>query len=213
MINFEHVAKCSLQRIAEHSMNEIIIYRNKENQTQIEVRFEGETFWLSLNQIADLFERDKSVISRHLNKIYKDGELDAMATVAKNATVQIEGGRQIRRNIEYYNLDVIIAVGYRVNSKSATAFRIWATKTLREYIIKGIVLNEKRFKESHINTLRDIQKTVAFIQEVALRKQLDQDEMKTLLSVVRDYAYSWELLDHISSSIKNQYHSERSSPL
>jgi hypothetical protein len=116
-------------------MNEIIIYRNKENESQIEVRFEGETFWLSLNQIADLFERDKSVISRHLNKIYRDGELDAKATVAKNATVQIESGRTVKRNIEFYNLNVILSVGYRVNSKRGTQFRQWATQRLKDYLV------------------------------------------------------------------------------
>jgi hypothetical protein len=88
-------------------MNELLIYRDKENQTQIEVRFEGETFWLSLNQIADLFERDKSVISRHLKNIYKAGELDTGATIAKNATVQMESGRAVSRSIEFYNLDAI----------------------------------------------------------------------------------------------------------
>lgn len=127
--------------------------------------------------------------------MYKEGELDEKATCKDSLQVQIEGSRSIQRSIKEYNLDAIIAVGYRINSVVGTSFRKWATKTLREYITKGIVLNEKRFKESHINTLRDIQKTVAFIQEVALRKQLDQDEMKSLLSVVRDYAHSWELLD------------------
>ena len=98
-------------------MNEIIIYKNKDNQTQIEVQFEGENFWLSLNQIAELFERDKSVISRHLKNIYREGELDAGATVAKNATVQMESARAVNRSIEFYNLDAILSVGYRVNSK------------------------------------------------------------------------------------------------
>jgi prophage maintenance system killer protein len=173
----------------------VVIYQAKSGAIEMRGDMSKETLWASLDQIAQVFGRDKSVISRHIRNIFKEQELDSKAVVAKNATVQIEGGRQIRRNIEYYNLDLIIAVGYRVNSKTATAFRIWATKTLREYITKGIVLNEKRFRESHINTLKDIQKTVAFIQDVALRKQLDQDEMKSLLSVVRDYAGSWELLD------------------
>jgi prophage maintenance system killer protein len=175
--------------------NTMVIYQAKSGAIEMRGDMNKETLWASLDQIARVFGRDKSVISRHISDIFKTQELDRTATVAKNATVQIEGGRKIRRNIEYYNLDIIIAVGYRVNSKSATAFRIWATKTLKEYVLRGYVLNEKRFKESHINTLRDIQKTVTFIQEVALRKQLDQDEMKSLLSVVRDYTHSWELLD------------------
>lgn len=175
--------------------SKMVIYQAKSGAIEMRGDLGKETLWASLDQIAMVFGVQKAAISKHFKNIYETGELSRSATVSKMETVQIEGGRQIRRNIEYYNLDVIIAVGYRVNSKTATAFRIWATKTLRGYITKGIVLNEKRFKESHINTLRDIQKTVAFIQEVALRKQLDQDEMKSLLSVVRDYAHSWELLD------------------
>jgi len=98
-------------------MSEILIYQNPENKTEIKVQFEGETFWLSLNQISELFGRDKSVISRHLNNIYKTAELDRFSTVAKNATVQTEAGRKVTRTIEFYNLDAILSVGYRVNSK------------------------------------------------------------------------------------------------
>ncbi len=104
-------------------MNQIEIYRTKDKQTQIEVKFEGDTAWLSLNQISELFGRDKSVISRHLKNIYREGELKKGATVAKNATVQIESGRKVIRSIEFYNLDAIISVGYRVNSKRGTEFR------------------------------------------------------------------------------------------
>ena len=96
-------------------MNEVVKYQNAENQTQLDFRFEGEIFWLSLNQIAELFARDKSVISRHLKNIYREGELDAAATVAKNATFQMESGRAIIRSIEFYNLNAILSVGYRVN--------------------------------------------------------------------------------------------------
>lgn len=109
-------------------MSQIVIYQTPDHQTQVEVRFEGETFWLTLNQIAQLFERDKSVISRHLRNIFKDGELDPEATVAKNATVQLEAGRKVKREMEYYNLDAILSVGYRVNSKRGAQFRQWATQ-------------------------------------------------------------------------------------
>ncbi len=130
-------------------MNEIVIYQNQDNQTQIQVQFEKETVWLSLNQIADLFGRDKSVISRHINNVFKEEELDKNATVAKNATVQTEGNRNITREIEYYNLDVIISVGYRVNSKKGTQFRIWATQRLKDYLVKGYAMNQKRLDELH----------------------------------------------------------------
>jgi prophage maintenance system killer protein len=137
--------------------NQIEIYTSADGCTQIEVHFEGETFWLSLNQISNLFEKNKSVISRHLSNIYKDGELDRNSTVAKNATVQMEADREVKREIEYYNLDAIISVGYRVNSKRGTQFRQWATKRLKDYLIEGVAINEKRLeqKNKEIQVLHD----------------------------------------------------------
>lgn len=137
--------------------NLIEIYKTPDDNIQIEVKLEGETFWLSLNQIAMLFEKDNSVISRHLNNIYKEGELDRVSTVAKNATVQIEGERSVSRNIEFYNLDAIISVGYRVNSKRGTQFRQWTTKRLKDYLIEGVAINEKRLveKDKEIQVLHD----------------------------------------------------------
>lgn len=121
---------------------EIILYQS-ENSTQLEVRIEDETVWLSLNQMSDLFERDKSVISRHIRNVFEEGELDSLSTVAKNATVQNEGGKEVLRQIDFYNLDVIISVGYRVKSKRGTQFRIWANSILKEYLMKGYVLNHR----------------------------------------------------------------------
>lgn len=123
--------------------NEIILYQSDEIAEHIEVRLDEDTVWLTLNQISKLFNRDKSVISRHLNNIYKEGELSQEATVAKNATVQIEAGRKVKRDIDYYNLDAILSVGYRVNSKQGTQFRIWATGVLRDYLLKGYALNQR----------------------------------------------------------------------
>ena len=122
---------------------EIIFYETNKGQTKVEVRFEGETVWLSLNQIAELFGRDKSVISRHLTNIFAEGELVRDSVVAKNATTAADGKTY---QVEYFNLDAVIAVGYRVNSLTATQFRIWATKILREFIIKGFVLDDERLK-------------------------------------------------------------------
>ena len=121
---------------------EIILYQ-PNNSISIEVRMEAETVWLNLNQMAMLFDRDKSVISRHIRNIYSEGELKKEATVAKNATVQIESGRQVMRQIEYYNLDVIISVGYRVKSLRGTQFRQWATNVLKEYLLKGYAINNR----------------------------------------------------------------------
>jgi len=123
--------------------NEIVLYRPDEITEHIEVRLEQDTVWLSLNQIAQLFKRDNSVISRHLRNIYQQGELNEEATVAKNATVQTEADRKVKRVIEYYNLDAILSVGYRVNSKQGTQFRIWATNVLREYLLKGYAVNQR----------------------------------------------------------------------
>lgn len=108
---------------------QIVIYTPKDQTKRIQVKLAQDHVWLSLDQMAQLFDRDKSVISRHLKNIFDSNELDKKSTVAKNATVQTEGKRQVTRSIEFYNLDVIISVGYRVNSKQGVAFRIWATKT------------------------------------------------------------------------------------
>ena len=134
--------------------NEIILYQPDEHSLKLEVRVDEETVWLSLNQIAQLFDRDKSVISRHLRNVYKEGELTIEATVAKNATVQIEAGREVKREIEYYNLDAILSVGYRVNSKQGTRFRIWANKVLKDFLLKGYALNSRMNRiEDHVDSL------------------------------------------------------------
>lgn len=136
--------------------NEIILYRPNELDEHIEVRIDEETIWLTLNQIAQLFDRDKSVISRHLKNIFKDGELAYQATVAKNATVQIEAGREVKREIEYYNLDAILSVGYRVNSKQGTQFRIWASNILKDYLLKGYSINNRMNRlEDNFETLKN----------------------------------------------------------
>ena len=144
--------------------SQIEIYQNKDNKTEIEVQFDNETFWLSLSQIAELFGRDKSVISRHLKNIFAEKELEKSLTVAKNATVQIEGEKYVERVIEFYNLDAIISVGYRVNSKQGTRFRIWATERLKNYLMKGFAINEKQILEYQKN-LVELQKTIKLIKE------------------------------------------------
>ena len=129
-----------------HNENFIVLYQTENGKITINVRFENETFWLTQKAIAELFESERSVITKHLLNIYEEEELDKEATCAKIAQVQTEGSREVTRMLEFYNLDAIIAVGYRVNSKTATKFRQWATKTLREYIQKGFVLNDDMLK-------------------------------------------------------------------
>ncbi|WDV44069.1 virulence RhuM family protein [Clostridiaceae bacterium M8S5] len=157
--------------------SDMIIYQTEDGQTKIEVTMENETVWLSQVQMVELFQRDKSVISRHINNIFKEGELKRDSTVAKNATVQIEGNRSVQREVEYYNLDVIISVGYRVKSHRGTQFRIWATERLKEYIIKGFTMNDDLLKKAGggnyfdelLERIRDIRSS----EKVFWRKVLD----------------------------------------
>ncbi len=174
--------------------NKIILYTDKRGNVELRADVEKETIWATLDQIADLFGRDKSVISRHLRNIFNEAELDRNATVAKNATVQNEGGRDVIREIEYYNLDAILSVGYRVSSKKATQFRIWATKTLREYLIKGFVANTERLKHVPDLMIKDLDERIKFIQRTIHKRQLDRGEVDSLLSVINDYAHAWTTL-------------------
>ena len=143
-------------------MNQIEIYQTKDKQTQVEVKFEEDTAWLSLNQIAELFKRDKSVISKHLKNIFTTKELSRNSVVAKNATTASDGKTY---KIEYYNLDAIISVGYRVNSKRGTQFRQWATQRLKDHLVKGYTLNEKRLQQV-VQNMQQLEQAVRLIQMV-----------------------------------------------
>ena len=127
--------------------NDIIFYSSPKGDVRVEVFFQEETFWLSQKKMADLFGVDVRTINEHLGNIFKSNELTLASTIRKIRIVQKEGNRDVSREVDFYNLDVIIAVGYRVNSYQATQFRIWATKTLREFIIKGFVLDDERLKQ------------------------------------------------------------------
>ncbi|TSA25008.1 cytochrome C biogenesis protein CycH [bacterium] len=171
----------------EENRGDIVIYKAEDGQTALEVTLEDQTVWLSLNQMAALFLRDKSVISRHVRNVFKEKELLRDSTVAKFATVQKERDRVVERQIDYYNLDVIISVGYRVKSKRGTQFRLWATRVLREHLVKGFTANDRRLKELH--------QAVHLITEYAERRDLSGDEAKALLHVVEDYTFALDLLD------------------
>ncbi len=156
---------------------EIIIYNIDEGLGKIDVKMVDETVWLSLDQMAELFQKNKSTISRHIKNIYEDEELERNSTVAKYATVQIEGNREIERQIEYYNLDVIISVGYRVRSKIATKFRMWATERLKEYIIKGFTIDDERLKNlgggNYFKELLDRIRDIRSSEKAMYRQVLD----------------------------------------
>jgi hypothetical protein len=126
---------------------EIILYQTEDKQTRLQVQLDGETVWLSQAQMAELFQTTKQNVSLHIQNIFKEGELRREGTVKESLTVQLEGGRRVSRSVDYYNLDVVISVGYRVKSLRGTHFRIWATQRLREYIIKGFALDDARLKE------------------------------------------------------------------
>jgi len=155
----------------------ILMYTTEDGITKVEVTFDNDTVWLSLDQIAELFQKNKSTISRHIKNIFSEGELLAEATVAKFATVQKEGNRTVERQIDFYNLDVIISVGYRVKSLRGTQFRIWATNILKEYMKKGFALDDDRLKnlgggnyfEELLSRIRDIRSS----EKVFWRKVLE----------------------------------------
>ena len=174
--------------------SEIKIYETPDGKTSIEVKLEKETVWLNLNQISELFERDKSVISRHINNIYKEAELDKHSTVAKIATVQKEGGREIARNIEYFNLDLIISVGYRIKSKRATKFRIWANQIIKNYLIKGYAINQQRLQKQ-VKLLNNLKEAIRILGSALKYKELTSNESKGLLKIISDYSYALEILD------------------
>lgn len=163
---------------------DIILYRAPEGGPSLQVKFEGDTVWLDAHQLGRLFGRDRSAVLRHIKNIYGTGELAPKATCAKVAQVAADGKL---RQMDIYNLDMILSVGYRVNSKRGTQFRIWATKVLKGHLLKGYTVNQKRLKE--------LKQTVKLIADVAVRKALTGDEAQALLKVVGDYAYALDLLD------------------
>lgn len=169
----------------------IEIYQLEDGKTEINVQLEKETVWLNLNQIVDLFERDKSVISRHINNIFKEKELDRNSVVAKNATTAADGKTY---QVDYYNLDVIISVGYRVKSIRGTQFRIWANQVIKEYLIKGYSLNEKKLKQK-TKQLEELQNSVKILGKILKQKALSNDESFGLLKIISDYAYALDILD------------------
>jgi prophage maintenance system killer protein len=169
--------------------NQVAIYQLKNGALQLKADGQHDTIWASLMQIAELFGTDKSGISRHINNIYKSAELSRKATVAKFATVQIEGGRSTTRNIEYFNLDLILSVGYRVNSKQATHFRQWATKILKEHIQKGYTINRSRIEKNYNDFLKAVDDVKNLLPAGV---SVDHD---SVLELVTLFADTWLSLD------------------
>ena len=165
--------------------DQILIYQNKDGGIKVEVRMEDETIWLSQQMIAKLFGVTKSTISEHFSSIFESKEITRQATVRKFRTVQKEGSREVSRDLEFYNLDAIISVGYRVNSFQATQFRIWATQRIKEYIIKGFVLNDDRFKTGNsMNYFTELQER---IREIRLSERFFYQKIKDIYTTSVDY--------------------------
>src|SRR5688572_13416176 len=162
---------------------EIIIYQTEDGKIQIEVKFDKDSIWLTQKQIADLFETEVPAINKHIKNIYRTNELEEESTISKTEIVRKEGKRSVKRKIETYNLDMIISVGYRVNSQRATRFRVWATQTLKEHLVKGYSINEKRLQEQQ-DKFKELTKAVEFLKTTIGQRQLSPNETQGLLEVI-----------------------------
>ena len=167
-----------LNKDIEIMETKIVIYEDANGEIKLDVSLENDTLWLSQKQLEVLFDRDKSVISRHIKNIFKDEELDKNSVVAKNATTATDGKIY---QVEYYNLDMIISLGYRVNSKRATSFRVWATKILKDYIINGYSINNKRLQQKW---LKELNETISLLKNTISNAQIELNEAKDLLDVI-----------------------------
>jgi prophage maintenance system killer protein len=179
---------------------EIVIYDNQDGPGQIEVKLEGESLWLSQKLMADLFEKDTNTINDHILHIYAEEELKEEATTEVFSVVQQEGKRKVKRDVKFYNLDVILSVGYRVSSKRGTAFRIWANQVLKDYLVKGYSLNEKKLQEK-TEQYETLKKAVALITNVTATQAVSGDEAAGLLKVIMDYAYALDVLDRYDHQV------------
>ncbi len=207
------------QTPAKEGFSEILLYTTPNGKVKVEIYLQNETIWLTQQKIADLFGAERSVITKHLKNIYEENELIKGATCAKIAQVQMEGSRTVNRSIEYYNLDAVISVGYRVNSSQATAFRIWATERLKEYIIKGFTMDDERLKnpnnifgkdyfEEQLARIRDIrsserrfyQKITDIYAQCSADYDLDNEVTKTFFATVQNKLH-WAITNQTAAEI------------
>lgn len=178
----------------------IIFYQAGPDEAQIEVKLENETVWLNQAQMQALFQQTKQNISLHIRNIFKEGELTPEATVKNSLTVQKEGNRNVERRIEYYSLDVIISVGYRVKSQRGTQFRIWANKILKDYLTSGYVIDKNRLQHQS-RQLEELRQTVKLLGNVIESKALNTEEATGLLKVITDYTYALDVLDQYDHQV------------
>lgn len=181
----------------------IILFKTDDEKISVDVRFDEETVWLTLDQMAELFERDKSTISRHIKNVFEDGELTRETTVANFATVQNEGSREVTRQIEYYNLDVIISVGYRVKSQRGVQFRQWATKRLNEYIRKGFTLDDERLKNGGGRYFREL---LQRIRDIRSSERNLWQQVTDIYATSIDYDPRSDLSREFFATVQNKMH-------
>lgn len=186
---------------------DFIIYEDENDKIEIEAFLYDETIWLPLNKIAELFDKDKSDISRHITNIYNENELNRNSTVAKFATVQIEGNRKVNRNIDYYNLDMIIAVGYRTNSKKATKFRQWSTEILKSYLIKGYSINKEKLKYPNKYGKDYFDELLEIIKEIRISERRFYQKVTDIFAECSiDYNKNSEIAKDFYATIQNKFH-------
>ncbi len=179
----------------ELQKGEIVIYISEDGSISLDTKLENDTIWLTQKQMAELFGVKTPAINKHLNNIYNEGELDKISTVSILEIVQKEGNRDISRKIAFYNLDAVISVGYRVNSSRATQFRIWATNTLKEYLIKGYVINEKMLKAQQ-NKIQTLQSTVSLLTRSIQNQISTVDQAQDVANILDNFAKGLDLLDN-----------------
>ena len=183
---------------------QFLLYQTPDGESKIEVKLQDDTVWLSLDQMAELFQRNKSTISRHIKNVLEEGELAAEATIANFATVQNEGNRHVERQITYYNLDMIISVGYRVHSYRGVQFRIWATKVLKEYIVKGFALNDDLLKRAGGGNYFD--ELLARIRDIRSSEKVFYRKVLEIYALSIDYDPRVEMTQKFFKTVQNKMH-------
>jgi hypothetical protein len=185
--------------------SELLLYQTEDGQTRVQVRLEGETVWLSQKQLAELFEKDVRTINEHIQNIYKEGELQTDPTIRNFRIVQMEGGREVERDIAFYNLDVVISVGYRVRSHRGTQFRIWATQRLREFIVKGFTLDDQRLKEGG-RTDAYFDELLERVREIRTSERLFYKKVCEIYATSVDYDTRTKMSQDFFATVQNKFH-------
>lgn len=190
------------------SSQQVVIYQSSDGKLRLEAQLQNETIWLSQAQIADLLGINIPGISKHISNIYEEGKLSPEATLSKMETVQIEGKRSVRRTIDYYNLDLIISVGYRVNSAIATRFRQWATQTLKEYIVKGFVMDDERLENNErIQKAGYFDELLERIRKIRISEKLFYEKVRLIFSETSyDYDSKSDAAKEFYATIQNKFH-------